>query len=281
VAIFALLFSFSSLEAVKNCDSDGDGFLSSARKCGGTDCDDSRVDVFPGAPEACDGVDNDCDGLVDEDLPGCGSGGIRWNCKSGIFLDPPDTEPLDCSFDPQYPGYGCPGGRADSWMNGDPDDYMDVNCLATLALGAGGGEPRVELSCMVSSEYAGTITPYVPAGQDWTCDTRDDPFMIRLGTQFQVEDSPNPVFIVGVERARLASKSPDRLFEVALDPYEIEWIQIREPDPTTGELVPVPFTLPIRCNHPFFCFQGNGCKDLLAIWGSFSHSEILCTPEPE
>jgi len=30
-----------------------------------TDCDDARADVFPGAGEVCDGVDNDCDELVD------------------------------------------------------------------------------------------------------------------------------------------------------------------------------------------------------------------------
>ncbi|MFH1468587.1 MAG: putative metal-binding motif-containing protein [Pseudomonadota bacterium] len=30
-----------------------------------TDCDDTRSDVHPGAPEVCDGVDDDCDGAVD------------------------------------------------------------------------------------------------------------------------------------------------------------------------------------------------------------------------
>ena len=33
----------------------------------GEDCDDTRDDVFPGAEEWCDGVDDDCDGEVDED----------------------------------------------------------------------------------------------------------------------------------------------------------------------------------------------------------------------
>ena len=34
-----------------------------------TDCDDLRITVFPGAPEVCDGRDNDCDGFFDEDPP--------------------------------------------------------------------------------------------------------------------------------------------------------------------------------------------------------------------
>ena len=46
-------------------DADEDGFDASA------DCDDTRSDRFPGAPEQCgDGLDDDCDGEVDE---GCGA----------------------------------------------------------------------------------------------------------------------------------------------------------------------------------------------------------------
>jgi hypothetical protein len=34
-----------------------------------TDCDDHYGSAYPGAPEICDNMDNDCDGGMDEDLP--------------------------------------------------------------------------------------------------------------------------------------------------------------------------------------------------------------------
>ncbi|MEM9192007.1 MAG: putative metal-binding motif-containing protein [Myxococcota bacterium] len=44
-------------------DADGDGFVA------GLDCDDFNATVFPGAPELCDMLDNDCNGAIDD---GCG-----------------------------------------------------------------------------------------------------------------------------------------------------------------------------------------------------------------
>ena len=41
-------------------DNDGDGVPADE------DCDDNNAEVFPGAAESCDGLDNNCDGSVDE-----------------------------------------------------------------------------------------------------------------------------------------------------------------------------------------------------------------------
>jgi len=55
-------------------DNDGDGFgdLSQPMPCdtpgvaNADDCDDNNAAIFPGAAEICDGIDNNCDGSVDE-----------------------------------------------------------------------------------------------------------------------------------------------------------------------------------------------------------------------
>ncbi|MFT4626411.1 MAG: hypothetical protein ACI8PZ_005088 [Myxococcota bacterium] len=57
-------------ECLLACDADGDGFFNA--DFGGDDCDDTRADVNPSRPEICNGmdaIDDDCDGLVDEDDP--------------------------------------------------------------------------------------------------------------------------------------------------------------------------------------------------------------------
>lgn len=47
------------------CDADLDGHLDP--RCGGDDCDDTRSDIHPGAADTCDGDDNDCNGIVDQE----------------------------------------------------------------------------------------------------------------------------------------------------------------------------------------------------------------------
>jgi len=58
-------FGDDSAEPIASCEPVSDAVLGDA-----TDCDDTNSAVNSAAPEVCDGVDNDCNGLVDSDDPG-------------------------------------------------------------------------------------------------------------------------------------------------------------------------------------------------------------------
>jgi hypothetical protein len=66
--------SKSKITSISNCtDSDNDGYYTGRGECGTKDCDDNDASINPGAQEICgDGIDNDCDKRRDNrDRQGC------------------------------------------------------------------------------------------------------------------------------------------------------------------------------------------------------------------
>ena len=91
-------------------DRDGDGYVT------GSDCDDDDPDSYPGGTEYCDGADNDCDGVVDDDAldtlawyadnDGDGYGNAQnhqLSCRqpSGYVSDARDCDDSDANVHPE------------------------------------------------------------------------------------------------------------------------------------------------------------------------------------
>jgi len=120
--------------SILNCDRDDDGFLDVS--AGGEDCDDKSAAVNPEALELCDGVDNDCDGLVDNDDPSAEaqSPTVFRDADGDGFGDPQTTRGW-CNPDQSLPsGYA---RQADDCDDLDPAihpeapelcDEVDRNC---------------------------------------------------------------------------------------------------------------------------------------------------------
>jgi hypothetical protein len=105
------------------------------------DCNDDSDAAYPGGTEICDGLDNDCNGEVDEEAPvGCstyyedldgdGYGSSIGACVCGPTGDYTSTMSTDCDDDDvsTYPGGDEVCDGLDNDCDGVTDDVPDCGC---------------------------------------------------------------------------------------------------------------------------------------------------------
>jgi hypothetical protein len=135
-----------------------------------TDCDDATASTNPGATEYCDGVDNDCDGQIDEgdaddastwyadsDGDGYGDGAASTTAcsqPSGYLADATDCDDSDSSTNPGADEY-CDGHDDDCDGDVDEDSAVDVSTWYADSDGDGyGSTSSSTTACDQPSGYA-------------------------------------------------------------------------------------------------------------------------------
>ena len=195
------------LDATWYADADGDGYGDAAVPtvdcacpsgfvADSTDCDDGDADVYPRATETCDGADNDCDGLVDDedtrvsgqtswytdgDGDGYGDTASRVSAcvqPSGYISTSGDCDDADPEVHPGVTEY-CDGvdedcdGTVDDGAADAPTWYRDLD-------GDGYGDPSTTAAaCTAPTGYTSDssdcddLRPLVHPGATETCDRTD------------------------------------------------------------------------------------------------------------
>ncbi len=159
-------------------DGDGDGYgdaamavedciAPSGTTSDSSDCDDGDADAYPGAPELCDGLDNDCDGVVpnDElDLDADGVAACEGDCDdadAGIFPGAPET---------------CADG-----VDNNCDGAVDEDCSNCSG---GPADPQIAMSWDAADDFSFVNNPNGPWGYGYASSTTGPVTLWNPGQQF-------------------------------------------------------------------------------------------------
>ena len=119
----------------EDLDGDGHGLNCAA----GSDCNESDPNVHVGAPELCNGQDDDCDGLHDEDYVGLGTEcevGLGACTAPGFKVCAADEVSLTCSVNPVTGGNELCNELDDDCDGATDEDFPSKNLLCSVGEGA-------------------------------------------------------------------------------------------------------------------------------------------------
>jgi hypothetical protein len=159
-------------------DPDGDGAGIDA------DCDNDDPTIYPGAPELCDGIDQDCDGVADNgattqyytdaDGDGVGTGTPVEACEApdGMVADDGDCDDADATVAPGLPEQ-C--DDKDNDCDGSVDEDVSIETWFRDSDGDGYGDPED------SVEVCGVPDGYVANSLDCDDGSPFDPVHVAVG----------------------------------------------------------------------------------------------------
>jgi hypothetical protein len=147
-----------------DCDSDGDISVD----YGGTDCDDSDIDVYSGATELEDGVDNDCDSAIDEGTNAYDDDGDGYSENDGDCNDEDPNVRNNITELCNGIDDDCSGQVDEGYDDTDEDGIAD--CLESDTDGDG----YSDTDCNPDDDTVNPGAPEIEDGQDNDCDGVSD-----------------------------------------------------------------------------------------------------------